>query len=611
MADEMADEITMQPAAATLEHLFDPTLLTPELVDTRRYYTLDQLAAMPAATLEELWLACPDRPFYEAALKRAVDDTFGESVIVSDLDRLSVIETCILYYTGLHPNLPGSAPRIPTTRRPDGSIKWFKVSDRIRQRLENGLPLEDEKPAESKKAVSYKVVIPAALIGLGLVCIVFTLIRGLAGGKEQLSEDDMTATMVADAVLPLETPTPTPLALEDIDRPIKAGDALRDYYPVLLEIVPSQGLSRVFPVQQREVAVAEWAFEPDPDVASAVLGLAIHPVLGIPYTTANADFLEALKPGDSLHLRMSTGRTLDFQVAGSRRVSRQDVSIFDQSQPGIALVLLQEAAADRLVVSGDYPVEQEVPGVVTSESAGTTAEGVSTQISDALSLTVLDSAASAGPVGAVVPADWYYLLVDLHLQAEEPIDTAGITFEVIDALGGRYTPLAADPSITHSAPFQPAQLEAGQSMQATIAFLLPRSAVSPSLMVSTENVQVRFKLDATPLGTLDASLLDVLILGAETEGTSSKPGDLVVKARIFNPEAGAITLQPADVLAIFAPVAPEDAFPIGPAVQETSGLLPITIESGQARDIDLYFAWNGEAFAGLQIAGYRFLLHLR
>lgn len=607
----MADEITAQSTAATLEHPFDVAALTPELVDTRRYYTLDQLAAMPAETLEELWLACPDRPFYEAALKRAVDDTFGESVIVSDLDRLSVIETCILYYTGQHPNLPGSAPRIPTIRRPDDSIKWFKVSDRIRQRLEDGLPLEDEKPAESKKAISYKVVIPAALIGLGLVCIVFTLIRGLAGGGEQMSEEDMTATAVATAALPQETPTPTPLALEDIDRPIEAGDDLRDYYPVLLEIVPSQGLPRVFPVQQREVAVAEWAFEPDPDVASAVLGLVIHPVLGIPYTTASAGFLEALKAGDSIHLRMSTGRTLDFQVTGSRRVSRQDVSIFDQSQPGIALVLLQEAAADRLVVSGDYPVEQEAPSMATGEDINVTSEGVSTQLGDGLSLTVLDSAASAGPVGAAVSADWYYLLVDLHLQADEPIDTAGITFEVVDGLGGRYTPLAADPSITRFAPFQPAQLAAGQSMQTTIAFLLPRSAVSPSLIVSVNGVQASFGLDATPLGALDAYLLDVLVLGAKTEGTSSKPGDLVVKARVFNPEAGAITLQSADVLAIFSPVAPEDAFPIGPAVQEASGLLPITIEPGQAQDIDLHFAWNGEAFAGLQIASYRFLLHLR
>ena len=68
---------------------------------------------MPAGALEELWLACPDRPFYEAALKRAVDDTFGGNAIVSDLDRLSVIDECVLYYTGQHPELPGSPPRIP------------------------------------------------------------------------------------------------------------------------------------------------------------------------------------------------------------------------------------------------------------------------------------------------------------------------------------------------------------------------------------------------------------------------------------------------------------------------------------------------------------------
>jgi hypothetical protein len=601
----MADEFTLHAKPAVTEQALDPASLTPEQVDTRRYYTLDQLAAMPAGTLEELWLACPDRPFYEAALKRAVDDTFGENAVVSDLDRLTVIEECLLYYTGGHPDLPGSAPRIPTARRPDGSIKWFKVSDRIRERLEAGLPLQEEKPVERKRALSPRLAIGAAALGLALLCVAFSLIRNLAGGEERISQADLTATAVAAAASPRETPTPTLLALDDIDRPIEAGDDLRDYYPVLLEIVPAQGLPRVFPVQQREVEVAEWAFEQDPDVASAVLGLVVRPVLGIPYTAPNAGFLAALRPGDAIQLRMSTGQTLLFRVARSERVSRQEVSIFDQSRPGIALVLLQEAAADRLVVYGDYPAEQEAPGLEVDTGHRLLAEGVSAPLGRSASLTVVDSATSA------VPPGWTYLLVDLHIQASEPFDTGALAFELVDALGGRYTPLAADPSITHYPPFHPARLEAGGSLQATIAFLLPGSAASPLLMVSAGGAQAHFALDATPLGALNASDLDVLVLGAETKGTASQPDALVVRARLFNPHAATITLTPADVRVIFSPVAPEDVFPVGPATQEGSGLLPLAIQGGQAQDVELRFDWNGEPFAGLQIGGYRFILRLR
>jgi hypothetical protein len=544
-------------------------------------------------------------------LKRAVDDTFGQNAVVSDLDRLSVIEECLLYYTGGHPDLPGSAPRIPTARRPDGSIKWFKVSDRIRERLESGQPLEEEAPVAEKRGLNWKVGLAAAALGLVLICLVASAIRNATSGKDQVSKADMTATAAALALLPHETPTPTPLALEDIDRPIRAGDDLHNYYPVLLEIVPSQGLPRVFPVQQKGVKVAEWAFEPDPDVASAVLGLVVRPVLGIPYSPPNAQFLGGLKAGDAMHLRMSTGQTLLFRVSGSQRVSRQEVSLFDQSRPGIAIVLLQDVAGDRLVVYGDYPAEQESPAVEPSSGLSLVAQGVAASLPGSVSLTVVDSYASAGPAGAAVPTDWYYLLADLRIEAKAALDTGSLNLEVVDAAGGRYAPVAVDTSILHLAPYNPTLLGAGQSLQATVGFLVPRGALSPTLKVDVGGIETHFRLDALPPGAVKASDLDVLILSAKTEGTTAHPGNLVVRVRLFNPREGAISLQPSDVLAIFSPVEVKDTFPVGPAVQEESGLLPLTIQPGQAQDVELHFAWTGDPFAGLQIGGYRFILRLR
>src|SRR5574341_1206417 len=498
----MTDQIPLAaPEAANVSQPFDPSALTPETVDLGRYYTFDHLMAMPAEALEELWLACPDRPFYEAALKRAVDDTFGENAVASDLDRLSVIDECILYYTGQHPELLGSPPRIPTVQRADGSIKWFKVSDRIRERLEAGQPLEDEGPVEQKRPVSLRLVVPAALMGFILLCVVIMLVRNLiAGDENRVGEADLTATAVMAASLPHETPTPTPLALDDIDRPIRAGEDLRDYYPVLLEIVPSGGLSRVFPVQQRAVEIAEWAFEPDPDVASAVLGMVVRPVLGIPYTASNAEFLGSLQPGDAIHLRMSTGQTLLFEVSGSERVSRQEVSIFDQSEPGIALVLLQDPAGDRLVVYGDYPAGQEAQGAVSSGDASFNAAGVSASLGNGVSLTVLETYTSAGPSGSPITPEWTYLLVDVMLSASAAVDTGNLTIELSDAAGGRYTPVTVDGSVTHFAPYAPIQLVADQTMQATLAFLVPNRIASPILSITAGGDPVRFGLAYVPSG---------------------------------------------------------------------------------------------------------------
>ncbi len=210
-----------------------------------------------------------------------------------------------------------------------------------------------------------------------------------------------------------------------------------------------------------------------------------------------------------------------------------------------------------------------------------------------------------------MPADWYYLLVDLRIEASAPLDTGSINFEVLDSSGGRYAPVTVDPLIVHLAPYQQTSLKAKDSLQATLGFLVPRSAQSPVLRAQMGDSEARFRLDALPPGVLSASDLNVLVLGAKAEGTTAHPKDLLVRVRLYNPREGAITLQPTDVLAVFSPVDPKGVFPVGPAVQEGSGLLPLTIQASQAQDVELHFTWSGDPFAGLQVSGYRFIMRLR
>jgi len=600
-------------ADAVEEDGFDPAALTPETVDLARYYTLDELAAMPAETLEELWLACPDRPFYEAALKAAVDDTFGSGAVATDLDRLAVIDECLLFYTGAHPDLDSPAPRIPTARGPDGGVQWFKVSDRIRARLAEGAPLDEERPAEGKQPFTLRRAAPLALLGLTVLCVGTLLIRSLAGGGQQISDVDAAATATADAQAALDAEaTPTPLALDDIDRPIQAGDDLRDYYPVLLEIAPEAGLARVFPVQQRAVEVAEWGYASDPDVASAVLGLVVRPVLGIPYTPPNASFLDSLDEGDAIQLRMSTGQTLAFRVSGSQRVSRQEVSIFDQSQPGIVLALLADPAGDRLVVYGTYPAGQELEGGPSIQATGAVGEGVAADVADGLSITVLESYGSLGPAASPLDEGWAYLLVDLQVETTDAFDTGALAVGVVDPGGGRFTPLAADGSLTHYPPLEPVSLPPDGELRASVAFLVPRDLAAPTLRIAAGGDPAAYALDYRPPSAFNPSNLDVRVLEAVTEEIAGEAPALVLTVRLFDPYDAPITLAASDVFAIYSPSGEADAeaFPIGPAVQVAGDALPLTVEGGQAVDVEFRFPWDGEPLAGVQVGGAQFLLEI-
>lgn len=591
----------------------DPAHMTRETVDLGRYYALDELVAMPSEVLEELWLACPERPFYEAALKRAVDDTYGPDAVVSDIDRLSVIDACILYYTGQHPDLPGSAPRIPTARRADGTVRWFKVSDRIRERLESGLPLE-ETQAEEKPGVNLRVVIPAAAVVLTVICVLAMLLRNTLG-SDAVGEADMTATVEAEAAIAAVnhgTPTPTPLALDDIDRPIRAGEDLRDYYPVLLEIAPQDSAARVFPVQQREVEIAEWQFDPDPDVASAVLGLIVRPVLGIPYSAANASFLAGLVEGDAIQLRMSTGQTLLFSVSESERVSRQEVALFEQRQPGIAIVLLQEPVGDRLVVYGRYTTAQETLSSAAAAGSPYQPQGAPVEVMEGLSLTVLESATSGGLPGTPLPIELVYLLVDLEFSASSPVDTRSLAFEVVDGLGQRYVPIVVDAAlITHSA-YRPAVIETGETQYYSLAFIVPSELSSPVLQVTAgDYLMQHFILDAGASESPGIEELDVLVSRIEVEGTPDDPEEIRVSVRLYNPGASPVMLGLSDVTLVTSPVVLEDTFPTGPAVQEAGETLPLTVAAGEAVDTVFHFPWNGDPFAGIRVGDYQFIAALR
>ncbi|MHB8626825.1 MAG: hypothetical protein ACYDEO_11525, partial [Aggregatilineales bacterium] len=201
------------------------------------------------------------------------------------------------------------------------------------------------------------------LTGLGSVLLFgYLLLHGMSKSATLSSSSTPTPTLTL-----ARTYTPTPLALDAQDAIIQGGSGLGAVYPVNLRInVIWENQPRIFVVQRRVVNTAEWLFDDDPDVASYIVGLTVHPVLGIPWSEANANLFAQVTPGSIFTVQMNTGTTLRFVCTERRQISRADTSVFGQGQPGLTLVLIGQQTSDmtqqtdqRLVLLADYIPGQE------------------------------------------------------------------------------------------------------------------------------------------------------------------------------------------------------------------------------------------------------------
>src|SRR5574341_1021559 len=547
---------------------FDPSALTPETVEVGHFYEVSDLDQMPQETLEELYLAIPDRAFYDRALREALGQRYGTPA-VSDLDRLAVIEQSLDY-------LDAPLPQIPIQVGRENRIAWVQVPDRVLDYLRHGAPLYAPRK-EAKKTLPTPALGALGAGGLVLVCLIFAGFNALFKASE-LSDQELTATAIALELTgtPPATPTPTPVALDNLDRTIKSGDDLKGYYPTTLEIAPRAGPSRIYPVVQREIQYADWPYEGDPSLATSVLGFVVQLVLGIAYSPDNETFLGSLQPG------------------------------------GGRLVRLGAPTADRLVVEGLYLVEQEVGSDAQTAASTHVRPRAAAALSGGLSLKVLEATASHGPVGAELSPDWLYLLVDLEVQATgtEPASLSSLALAAEDQSGTHYPAVAFDPAISNFYPFTPSLvLDPGAIARLTAGFVVPAGLSSAMLHARLGGAApVVYLLPYAPSSALDASYLDVLVLDLRTEG--SGPGELVARVRFYNSTSERITVRARDLYAVFSPAGGKGQFPVGPPVP-LSGDLPLVVLPGAALDVELRFSWDGSPYVGLTLGGYQFIAQLK
>lgn len=595
-----------------------PSEMTAATVDLDRTYSLEEAAMLSDEALQQLADSLSDEQatLFQQALEQTLQEVY-DSPLINEQQRLDGVHLIIDKLQADQAIFPGALVETPRGHK----VKYFTGP---RRQLLPPTPLAGSQAASSGSTAVDKPVrrIPtltpqhlamgAAAIGIGL-CLIMGVIRSSADKPPTTAE--LTATAVAATQMALVPPTPTPLALENIDRSISAGQDLRNRYPVTLEIRPVEAAARIFPVQQQTVDIAEWKYDSNPDIATSILGLLVHPVLGIPYTPSNQTFLDALKPGDAITLNMSTGQSLNFSVSDSRRVQREDLSIFAQTTPGIAIVLLNDVARTRLVVSGRYAAGQEIAGQTTDDSETVIAKPGQT-ITDPTSgaaLTIEEPTTSGGLPESPLSAEWRYWLVDVHVTTAHALDTRSIRFSLLDGGGTRYGPTQVE-KLTDT-PYVDRLLPENGTLDGTLIFLVPHSLTSAQLLTQAtpDSAPIKWMLTIPPEQRLTSYNLDVLISSIETtQKSGDKPGQLSLRFRLYNAQAEAITVRPSDVFLIYSPTLLDRAFPVGPATAPSDvSLFPLTIKPDEAKDVEINFPWDGEPYVGITIGGYKYAAVLR
>ncbi len=329
--------------------------------DILTYHTLDAMCAMTLPEVEALWELVPtDRQrLYRAIYDRTRRD---EGAAGSDALEAKMVDQLIQRY-----NEKGLVPV--------GSY-WVPTPQQIRDAAQNDADYVHEEIDEfTPKTKKPSPVV--MLIGVGCVLVfAFLLLRGAGSGRAKTAGITTgTASRTPTATL-MRTYTPTPLALDAQDAIIRGGNQgssiNNPIYPVNLRVhIKNEDQPRIFVVQRRIVNTAEWLYENNPDVASYIAGLTVHPVLGIPWSPANDSLFQEVEPGSNFTVQMNTGVALRFICTERLTVSRSDASIFGQDKPGLTLVLIGKTSDNEIEDSGERRVllADYVPGSETGVAA--------------------------------------------------------------------------------------------------------------------------------------------------------------------------------------------------------------------------------------------------
>jgi hypothetical protein len=187
-------------------------------------------------------------------------------------------------------------------------------------------------------------------------------------------------------------------------------------------------------------------------------------------------------------------------------------------------------------------------------------------------------------------SDYVLVLVEVAIEARTGLVALDqLQFSIVDQTG-----LQSVPAWSEEYPLPLDDIPQGEIRYLQIPYLLSRQMGDSEMRVRYQNQQVAYLIGLTPPPVSIVTGLDVQIMSVEHDDRN-----IFISARVFNNQAGAVYLAPSDVTVILGYV-PQ---PIG--VEKSPEMWSgITIQPGEAWDIDFQFAWNGrDPYGMFMIAG--------
>ena len=325
-----------------------------------------------------------------------------------------------------------------------------------------------------------------------------------------------------------------------------------------------------------------------------VYGTIVNYVFGLPDLDANKTAVEQLSAGDAIEVTTQSGATFTFAFESRAPIAVDDKAIFEQRQPGITLVLLEEGEQERLVAKGRFQVSSTGGETENVLSLGETAQLGDVQVT-AVSTAYLVDRPELQPGFAFYMVD--YEIRNVGLTA---FDTSKLDMTLVDDLGNRY---AINPVASQVGNYPPliGFLNANQSVVATAGYQIPVNLNSSSLswvVTRTDTgAQVRFLLPYAGRDTAVQSVATTLTRADVSPDLTS----LILSGTVTNNGNQAVTVSATDVS-----LTTEDGSSW--LIQSTNPSFPWTVSPGQSVTFFLTYQLPPTQSAIFRVLNQEFLL---
>ncbi len=221
----------------------------------------------------------------------------------------------------------------------------------------------------------------------------------------------------------------------------------------------------------------EWVIDPSASqVAYWAAGTLVNYVIGLPAIEANQTAIASLRHGDLILLDTAIG-TLRYRVSHSATVKFDElVSLRDQSNPQLTLMLLAGSSAGA-------DLRQAVIAVYTDESTANslTTLGAPINLGDVRVRTLSARLIPGMSVGLPADQNYYQVNVEISSLVTRVLDATQFTAQLIDSGGNRYPVSESASSADGGLGWTRGALSGGQTITATSGFQVPVTMPGPRL----------------------------------------------------------------------------------------------------------------------------------